>query len=97
MYSNDGNKVWSIINNNNTDKFKVEKVEVKTNYKITSNNIFYTLIVIEGNGKLKYTNDEVSLKKGDIIFMPANIAECEIINHDFIKLIKCSPPSAYLN
>ena len=60
--------------------FSVRKLTVKNEAVISSDTeSFVSLLVTEGTGKLIYSNGEISLSKGDSIFIPAADAEYKII------------------
>lgn len=67
--------------------FKVEKIVVDEEYRDKSNKeTFYTINIIEGNGKIEANNKEYNLNKGDSILIPANIGEYRI--NGKIELLK---------
>ncbi len=54
------------------DLFNVEKVSVKNSYNgIADSASFVSVLVTDGNGKI----DEIEIKKGDSLFIPANYGE----------------------
>lgn len=67
--------------------FKVDKINVKEEYKDESNKqSFYAINVIEGMGTIEYKNNVCNLKKGDSIIIPAGLGEYAIKgNIEFLK------------
>ncbi|MBE6551515.1 MAG: class I mannose-6-phosphate isomerase [Ruminococcaceae bacterium] len=60
--------------------FSVRKLTVNNEAVISSDTeSFVSLLVTEGTGKLIYNNGEISLSKGDSIFIPAADAEYKLI------------------
>lgn len=56
--------------------FKVEKIAVREVYKDkSSEESFYTINVLEGEGTIEANNKTYKLKKGDSILIPSNIGE----------------------
>ena len=59
--------------------FKVWKLDVKDNIIGNADeNSFVSLLIMSGNGALDCCGEELSLKKGDSIFIPANAGEYKI-------------------
>lgn len=64
------------------DYFKTYLFKISTKFKSTVNDdTFHSLTFLDGNGILKYSNDEISVRKGDSIFIPANFGDYEIIGN----------------
>lgn len=54
--------------------FKVQSVILDGNIKIGNENSFVSLLVINGNLSLRFKDEEYSLKMGDSVYIPDNIA-----------------------
>lgn len=59
--------------------FKVDKINVKQEYKDRTNKeSFYAINVVEGMGTIEYKNNTYNLKRGDSIIIPADLGEYTI-------------------
>lgn len=59
--------------------FKVDKINVKQEYKDRTNKeSFYAINVVEGMGTIEYKNNTYNLKRGDSIIIPATLGEYTI-------------------
>lgn len=60
--------------------FKTEMIEVKTKAIFNVNDeSFVSLLCLEGNTAIAYRNENMEIKKGDSIFLPAGMGEYEIV------------------
>lgn len=58
------------------DYFTVDKIEIDGEYKgYVDNDSFLSIIVIDGKGIIKDSNDTIEFKKGSSLFLPANSKE----------------------
>ena len=55
------------------DKFTSKTVSLSGKYVIDKKETFVSLIVIEGELTVKWTDGEIASKKGDSIFIPAGL------------------------
>lgn len=56
--------------------FKVWKLDVEDEHKgVSDEDSFVSLLIMDGEGVLECCNENISLKKGDSIFIPANAGE----------------------
>lgn len=55
------------------DLFTAKVLDLKGEFNLENQNSFVSLVMLEGNAKLICENDELSLKKGDSVFLPAGL------------------------
>lgn len=53
------------------DLFTAQLIKLKDEFAINTNDSFISLVVLNGNAKLVYQDNELQIKKGDSIFIPA--------------------------
>jgi mannose-6-phosphate isomerase len=90
----DGGKESSLITYDRTDKFAMNLIEVNSEIKIEDKDSFSVLLVVSGDGALRYENEEICIKQGNQIFLPINVKSVVCINkgEEPLKVIRCFPP-----
>ena len=70
--------------------FEVKKIETVKEYSFTVlDTSFQSLLCIEGEGCLENNGEEIALKKGDCLFIPASKGECKIKGKITLLKVKC--------
>ena len=59
--------------------FAVNRLEVKGEERLAVGTDFYSLLCVDGDGKIICGNEEYTIKKGDSYFIPANSGECKLV------------------
>lgn len=67
------------------DLFTTEIIYLKNKYSFKNDDSFTSLLVLEGNSTLKCGNDEMELKKGDSVFVPAGFETSITGNAEILK------------
>ncbi len=84
-------EVLSIFDKRKTDLFQMNFIKVD---KIMSYNIQDRLrvwIILNGNGTLKASNQEIKMEKGDYLLLPYSLGECSISCEEKLDIIECLP------
>ena len=64
----------------NTEYFKVDKINIKDSFTLTSSlETFYAMNVIDGTGNIYTKSNKYEINKGDSFIIPATIGECKIV------------------
>lgn len=92
----DENHLWTILEQGDTQKFKLEKLVLTSPFSVDSYQIYHVLIVTEGKGEIHWNHHGyISLSKGEIIFIPAGLDNYHIKPVTKLELLRCFPPSIY--
>lgn len=87
-----GGSEYSLINDEQTPCFSVNKLIVKKHF-VKRSDSFYIGIVIEGNGEIGAGNSQKRIKKGDKFFIPHNTQEVEYSSNDNMEIVLAFPPN----
>ena len=79
------NKVYSLVDYDDTECFKMEKIIIFDEFEVKDNE-FSCLYILDGYGRLTYSEQIIELQKNDQIFVPASAIEYMIQNTDFQPL-----------
>lgn len=70
--------------------FRTDKINVNTEYDFEVDSLtFRVMLFTNGEGIIKSSNDSVSVKKGDCIFLPAGIGKIEVNGKTEFLKIEC--------
>ncbi len=83
-----------LIGKEQTDYFSCTRIDVSGETTLRNTGFIQIGIVVAGSGKLVYNDGELSLKKGDEIFLPAGVKDAKLCAEDHIALILSHPPGA---
>ncbi len=67
------NQNIKIQNLTRNEYFNIDKINISCTYKDTVYKNFVILSILDGEGKIKFNNNEYKLEKGDTYFIPANL------------------------
>lgn len=67
------NQNIKIQNLTRNEYFNIDKINISGTYKDTVYKNFVILSILDGEGKIKFNNNEYKLEKGDTYFIPANL------------------------
>ena len=67
------------------DLVTTEIIYLKNKYSFKNDDSFTSLLVLEGSATLKCKNDEMKLKKGDSVFVPAGFETCLTGDAEILK------------
>lgn len=81
-----------LIDEQQTHCFSVHRLKITEKFGKRSNT-FYICIVVEGKGTVKTTKSNVTVKKGDRLFIPFRTEEVEFLAEDYLELILAFPPN----
>ena len=82
------NAVTSILNQEVTDKFKMDYLSVKTEITLKTDGVYKILVVIDGNGTLQINGTKTSIKKGDEIFVTADSGDLTFIGNTDVLIMQ---------
>lgn len=83
-----------LISYKDTACFRMNSIRIESEYGLEDINTFSIIVVIVGNGELRWENGSVEIKKGDEIFLPEGIKNMIIKTKDenTLLLVRCFPP-----
>jgi len=84
-----------LIDNNRTPYFNMNDLLISDSFSIQSKDAFSIIIVISGSGKVTWNNKNMTIGKGDRLFLPAGLKELQIKSifpNEPLHLIRCFPP-----
>lgn len=87
----ENNDIQNLITYEHTPAFSLKLINVKGSYVLRENKRARILVVISGTAKFRHQEMTTHIKRGDIIFLPAEIKNVKIFS-DEIQLIECFPP-----
>nr|WP_162990668.1 type I phosphomannose isomerase catalytic subunit [Maliibacterium massiliense] len=87
-----GGKETYLIGSAQTPYFSAALYEVMGAFKPMDTGTFSIAIVLEGAGSINYAGGELPIKRGDELFLPAGIADMELLASSALKIIRCFPP-----
>lgn len=70
IIQNQNTKIQNLTRN---EYFNIDKINISGTYKDTVYKNFVILSILDGEGKIKFNNNEYKLEKGDTYFIPANL------------------------
>ncbi len=70
IIQNQNTKIQNLTRN---EYFNIDKFNISGTYKDTVYKNFVILSILDGEGKIKFNNNEYKLEKGDTYFIPANL------------------------
>lgn len=71
--------------------FSIEKYDIKTEVKeVSDKERFYLLTCVEGNGEIHHENGDLTITKGDSVFIPATLGEYSVKGN--LKVLKSYVP-----
>lgn len=84
----------SLVDYENTNCFKMEKMIVENKVEIKVNDVFECLYVVSGSGKLSCGDVTMSLEANDQLFVPASSAAylVEKLKEEPLVILKCHGP-----
>jgi len=88
----DGIKIIELIGNQHTKAFGLWKVFVTGSAKLTIPSEFAIIVIVKGDGMLKWTDGVKQLKKSDYFLIPATIKDMEFSSQDVMEMLVCLPP-----
>lgn len=89
-----------LIGTAHTDRFRMHRLFVTGSYPVSAKPSFCIAIVVSGAGSLSYSDGNVALKQGDMLFLPAGLKEhtwtvSEAVRTQDTKplqVVLCEPP-----
>lgn len=94
LLDNNDAKVISLINEEDTNLFRMEKIILRKKLFFNKENSFAVALVLNGNGEIICNGEKISLNQGDEIFLPYEAKEITCVNlcDEQMELIVCFPP-----
>ena len=84
-----------LIGKEQTDYFSCTRIDVTEEVLLRQTGALFKLgIVVAGSGKLLYNGGELSLKKGEEIFLPAGVTDARLVAEEPLSLMLSHPPGA---
>ena len=89
----EGGKELLMLGEKQTPYFSFSQVETNASYKVEDTGFIRVLIVLEGNGTMKWDGGEMSISKADEIFVPYGVKGLTFESDDStLKVVLCNPP-----
>lgn len=83
-----------LIGKEQTDYFSCTRIDVTEEVLLRQTGFIQIGIVVAGSGKLLYNGGELSLKKGEEIFLPAGVTDARLVAEEPLSLMLSHPPGA---
>lgn len=94
-YESDSARKEVLIDYKKTSSFKMHLLEVNNSYLVSNKqNVFSVIIAVSGKGEISWENGAIQIKKGDQIFLPAELKRTKLSSLKQIpfSVIRCFPP-----
>lgn len=88
-----------LIGTSSTDRFKMNRIEVKGVFERQRSESFFIVIVVKGHGKLQWSDQEIAIHQSDQIFIPASVERTvwENLGYTELTVVLCFPPDVEAN
>jgi len=98
IHETSGGRLVRLIGHGDTDRFRVHRLDVASEWMQIKEHAFMAAIVVSGSGKLVWANQEMNVRKADELFLPASLCEFSWINtapsEGDLQVVLCMPPKA---
>lgn len=90
----EGSKEIELIGYNRTPYFRMTQLEVQTETEVQGDGVFSGLYILSGKAAVKAGEEHLSLKKGDQLFIPAQVSSFSIVNNgkEAVKALRLFGP-----
>ncbi len=89
-----GGKLFSLINNEDTDRFTMSRIEVSGRYQTNGTGTFVIAVILSGAGIIHYDGQTFPISQSNQWFIPADVTELiwERTSEQRLDVILCYPP-----
>ncbi|MFD1675887.1 type I phosphomannose isomerase catalytic subunit [Alicyclobacillus fodiniaquatilis] len=95
IHSDEAAEEAVLIGEDSTSLFGMNRLSIKGRYAKEMNGSFAALIVVSGAGQLHYGDEQLAVKQGDTLFIPAAVAKVGFESADGdLEIIMCFPPAS---
>ena len=90
----EGFRVTVLVGSKDTDKFRLQQLEIGRKMECRSDGIFSTLIVLSGSGRIIGPGGSTPIRQSNTLFLPAGLAEFTIESDpgQTLRIIRCFAP-----
>ena len=92
-----GGRLMSLIKESDTDRFRMNRLTVYSDYVLDNGGGFAIAIILQGNGSIVTDSGEMGIAQGDTLFLPAAMSSMKWIcerGGDSLQAVLCYPPTA---
>ncbi|MGG1519371.1 type I phosphomannose isomerase catalytic subunit [Paenibacillus oryzisoli] len=94
VHETTGGSLTSLIKESDTDRFRMDRLTVVSDYTMEPSGTFAIAIVVEGTGVVRWASGELGVARGDTFFLPAALPALnwKCADGEPLQVILCYPP-----
>lgn len=94
LYRTEGGTEWTLIGTEDTSRFSMHRLNVRTTFSTQARDHFRIAIVVRGTGVLRWSDNDLTIRSSDRLFIPAGVGTINWRNtgDEELEIVLCFPP-----